>query len=57
MSVSEVMLSTKAYLEQVAGVATQDNDALDVPDQLLQEIGSASKNVLKELEGELKCTI
>ena len=53
----EVLVSTRAYLQQLAEAAIQDNESLAVPDLLLQEIDSASQNVVKELEGELKCTI
>lgn len=52
-----VLVSTGAYLQQLAAAVTQDNDSLAVPDLLLQEIDSASENVVKELEGGLKCTI
>lgn len=55
MSVSEMLVSTQAYLQQVAGDVCQEDDPLDVPDKLLQEIGSASQNVIKELEGKLFC--
>lgn len=53
----EVLVSTRAYLQQLAEAAIQDNESSAVPDLLLQEIDSASQNVVKELEGELKCTI
>lgn len=52
MSVSDFLISTHAYLQQVAGTIFQDNDPVDVSDQLLQEIGSASQHVMEELEGK-----
>jgi hypothetical protein len=52
MNLAEVLVSTKAYLQQVAEAMAQENDGVEVPDLLLQEIDSASKVVLQELEGK-----
>lgn len=57
MGVSQMLDFTRAYLQQVAGVKFQDDDPIDVPDQLLQEIKTASEDAVKELEGKLKCAI
>lgn len=57
MSVSGMLVATQAYLQQITGDIFQEDDPLDVPDRLIQEIGSASQNVVNELEGRLTRTI
>ena len=59
MDVTEVLVSTRAYLHQLTEAATHgdesedddDDDAIEVPDLLLRESDSASKDVMRELEG------
>lgn len=57
MSVSEMLAATQAYLQQITGDIVQEDDSLDVPDRLIQEIGSASQNVINELEGRFTCIV
>lgn len=52
MNVPEVLVSTRAYLQQLAEAATQDVDPIEVPDLLIQEIDAASEAVGQEVEGK-----
>jgi hypothetical protein len=52
MNLAEVLVATRAYLQQVAEVITPENDGMEVPDLLLQELNSASELVVQELEGK-----
>ena len=57
MSVSDMLVATQAYLQQITGDIFQEDDPLDVPERLIQEINSASQKVINELEGRLTCLI
>jgi hypothetical protein len=52
MNLAEVLVATRAYLQQVAEAITPENDGVEVPDLLLQELNSASELVVQELEGK-----